>query len=105
MYSDFGIGNYTPLFFPIFSRIRCAPGYTRSQTAGGRECEPIGEHLPAKVKFVPEPDGEGGGGGGVRDVAVVRPAPGARRRAGGGPQVRRLGRRRYRVHSHRFFTN
>ncbi|KAI1728541.1 immunoglobulin domain-containing protein [Ditylenchus destructor] len=33
---------------------RCAPGYTRSQASGGRDCEPIGRVYPDHITFVPE---------------------------------------------------
>ncbi|CAD5212708.1 unnamed protein product [Bursaphelenchus okinawaensis] len=33
----------------------CAPGYTRSQQSGGRECEPIGRVEPDRVHFVDNP--------------------------------------------------
>ncbi|VDK56966.1 unnamed protein product [Anisakis simplex] len=36
----------------------CAPGYTRSRTHGGRECEPIGHVGPSDVVFVPTPEGD-----------------------------------------------
>uniref|UniRef100_F1KPK5 Basement membrane proteoglycan n=1 Tax=Ascaris suum TaxID=6253 RepID=F1KPK5_ASCSU len=34
----------------------CAPGYTRSRTHGGRDCEPIGRVGPSDVVFVPTPE-------------------------------------------------
>ncbi|VDM49335.1 unnamed protein product [Toxocara canis] len=59
----------------------CAPGYTRSRTHGGRECEPIGHVGPSDVVFVPTPEG---------DKRVT---------------ARRQRRRRYRVVRRRFYRH
>ncbi|CEF60016.1 Laminin B type IV domain and EGF-like, laminin domain and Low-density lipoprotein (LDL) receptor class A repeat and Immunoglobulin subtype 2 domain and Immunoglobulin subtype domain and Immunoglobulin-like domain and Immunoglobulin I-set domain and Immunoglobulin-like fold domain and Laminin B, subgroup domain-containing protein [Strongyloides ratti] len=35
----------------------CAPGYTRSQKSGGRDCEPIGRIHEDRIEFVPSHEG------------------------------------------------
>jgi hypothetical protein len=35
----------------------CAPGYTRSQKTGGRDCEPIGRVQEDRIQFVDHPEG------------------------------------------------
>uniref|UniRef100_A0A0N5BQ59 Basement membrane proteoglycan n=1 Tax=Strongyloides papillosus TaxID=174720 RepID=A0A0N5BQ59_STREA len=35
----------------------CAPGYTRSQKTGGRDCEPIGRIHEDRIEFVPSQEG------------------------------------------------
>jgi len=89
----------------ISNHYRCAPGYTRSQTGGGRECEPIGRHRPSEVDFVPAPEGQKflmsttsfRGGMNRRDFNRVGGGGGGR--GGGGGGGNRPHGRRYRVFS------
>lgn len=65
---------------------RCAPGYTRSQKSGGRDCEPIGRHLENITKFVDVPEGQ--------PLSRSRPY-----RVGGPRRSDQPRRRRYRIRS------